>query len=155
MYHLTGEYECKMDAKGRIKLPAALVRQLESGTLTFFVNRGMEKCLSLFTKKTWEAKMEQIGQLNPYDPKHRQFIRFFQRGATEVVLDSSGRLLIPKHLHPYAGIKKTIVLSGILNYVEIWSKENYGIELENEPEDFSALAQEVFGNTANDYYKEN
>ena len=72
MFQLTGEYECKMDPKGRIKLPAGLIRQLSaSGSLSFVINRGFEKCLMLYPKEVWDQKTQEVNNLNIYIPKPR------------------------------------------------------------------------------------
>lgn len=146
MFQLTGEYECKIDAKGRIKLPAGLIRQLSAhGTLSFVINRGFEKCLMLYPKQVWEKKTKEVNQLNIYIPKNRQFVRYFYRGASPVNSDGAERLLIPKSLNEYAGLGKEVVLFAYNEQIEIWSKEHYATMISTEPEEFSGLAAEVFG----------
>ena len=57
MYQLRGEYECSVDAKGRLRLPSGLLRQFGgSGSLSFVVNRGFEKCIMLYPKEVWDRK---------------------------------------------------------------------------------------------------
>ncbi len=147
MNQLKGEFECKLDPKGRLKLPAALLRQLESENgFSFTVNRGFEKNLMLYPKNIWEEKTREINQrLNNYNKKHRQFIRYFYRGATEVIPDGADRILLPKSLMEHAGLDKEIILFAYQQQIEIWSKDQYLNALNNEPEDFSDLADEVFG----------
>ena len=147
MFQLTGEYECKMDVKGRIKLPAGLIRQLSgSGSLSFVINRGFEKCLMLYPQQVWEKKTQEVNLLNIYNPKERQFIRYFYRGATEVSTDSAERILVPKSLIEYALLDKELMLLAYHEQIEIWAKDKDAAMLENEPEEFSELAAEVFGN---------
>ena len=150
--HLKGEYECKLDAKGRLRLPSALIKQLGSGdNLIFAINRGFEKNLMFYPKDVWDKKTKEINQrLNNYNRTHRQFIRYFYRGASELVLDNSDRVLIPKGLIEHADLEKEVILFAYQEQVEIWSKENYLLELNREPDDFSQLAHEVFGNPATD-----
>ena len=147
MYQFTGEYECKVDSKGRIRMPSALIRQI-GGTepLRFTVNRGFEQHLMLYPKNVWEKKTKEINQLNIYNTTQRQAIRYFYRGATELVLDSADRLLLPKSLIEYAGIEKGVVLFAYHEQIEIWAKDRYDQILEAEPEDFSKIADEIFGN---------
>ncbi len=146
MFQLTGEYECKMDAKGRVKLPAGLIRQFGAAdTLTFVINRGFEKCLMLYPKEVWEKKTLEVNQLNIYIPKNRQFVRYFYRGASPVSSDGADRLLIPKSLNEYAGLGKELVLFAYHEQIEIWSKDRYAQMLDTEPEEFSDLAAAVFG----------
>jgi MraZ protein len=146
MYQFTGEYECKLDAKGRLRLPSALIRQIGGAEkLSFTVNRGFEKHLMLYPRDVWEKKTKEINQLNLYNTRQRQAIRYFYRGATEVFLDSADRLLVPKSLAEYAGIDKELVLFAYHEQIEIWSKEKYEQMLAEEPDDFSQIADDIFG----------
>ncbi|MEM7102592.1 MAG: division/cell wall cluster transcriptional repressor MraZ [Bacteroidota bacterium] len=146
MKQLFGEYECKIDAKGRMRLPSDLLSQLDQeGEMTFIINRGSGKYLRLFPEKVWEVESEKVNQLNPYDKDNMKFIRLFNRGASKITTDSSNRILVKKNLLEWAGIEKEAILSTMFNYIEIWSKDNWEMELTNEPEDFSDLAQKVLG----------
>jgi MraZ protein len=140
-----GEYEATVDAKGRFLLPAGFKRQLPEGEITTFViNRGFEKCLSLYPKKSWDPLYSQISTLHDFDPKVREFRRYFLNGATEVEPDTAGRILLPQNLKDYAGIGKDIVLAAAVDKIEIWDKEKYEKFFESySPKDFSALAQTV------------
>ena len=150
MQRLTGEYECKVDAKGRLRMPSSLVRQLSSDNLTFTVNRGFEKNLILYPKEVWTQKAAEIdSHLNMYNSKQRQVLRYFYRGATEVALDASDRILLPKTVLKYADIADKVMLVGIQQQVEIWSLEEYEKMISQEPEDFSQIADEIFGNSVN------
>jgi len=147
MQRLTGEYECKVDAKGRLRMPSSLVRQLSSENLTFTVNRGFEKNLILYPREVWMQKAAEIdSQLNMYSTKQRQVLRYFYRGATEITLDGSDRILLPKTLVKYAGISKTVMLFAIQQQIEIWSLEEYEKMISQEPEDFAQIADDIFGN---------
>jgi MraZ protein len=144
MTNLIGEYECKIDAKGRFMLPAGLKKQLPPEVQDkFVVNRGFENCLVLYPQNVWKVISDEVNQLNLYNKKNRDFVRYFYRGASELILDSVNRLLLPKQLTEYAGIDKEIVLFAFSNRVEIWSKAAYTRLQTNEPEDFSSLAEEV------------
>jgi MraZ protein len=144
MTNLIGEFECRIDVKGRFMLPAGLKKQLPPEEQErFVINRGFEKCLVLYPRNVWKVISDEVNQLNLYSKKNRDFVRYFYRGATEMVLDSANRLLLPKQLSIYAGIEKEVVLSAFSNRVEIWSKGVYDNLLTNEPEDFSKLAEEV------------
>ena len=150
MYQFTGEYDCKVDAKGRLRLPSALVRQVGGNHLSFTVNRGFEKHLIMYPREVWERKTKEINQLNIYSQQHRRVIRYFYRGATEVQLDSADRVLLPKSLLDYASIEKEVMLFAYQDQIEIWSKKGYEQMIEQEPEDFSSIADMVFGNNAAD-----
>ncbi len=145
MIGFLGEYESTVDAKGRFLLPAGFKKQLPEGDEgQFVINRGFEKCLTLYPKSSWEPIFTEISKLNDFDPKVREFRRYFMNGATMMELDSAGRLLIPQNLKAHAGIEKDIVLVSAVNKIEIWDKSKYQEFFESfSPESFSGLAQQV------------
>jgi MraZ protein len=106
-------------------LPAGLRKQLGETANTFVLNRGFEKCLTLYPMSSWEPIVEQISKQNQFDPKVREFRRQFLAGATEVELDSAGRMLLPHTLKEFAGLGKDIILVGALDKVEIWEVVKY------------------------------
>lgn len=135
-----------MDAKGRLMLPAALRRQVSPESQDrFVVNRGFENCLALYPFNEWQKISAEINQLNLYVKKNREFARYFYRGATEILVDSAGRILLPKRLCEYADIKQDLILSAWSNKIEIWSREKFEGMLSEEPADFAMLAEEVMG----------
>ncbi len=143
---LLGEYECKIDAKGRMRMPSGLIAQLgESGAHTFVINRGFEQCLMLYPETVWDRITNEINQLNLYNKKNRDFVRYFYRGAQKVAMDSADRILVSKRLLEYAGVDKEVILSAYSDRIEIWAKNQYEELLEEEPADFSDLAEDVLG----------
>ncbi|MEJ6979832.1 division/cell wall cluster transcriptional repressor MraZ [Pedobacter sp. P351] len=146
MSHFLGEFECKLDAKGRLMLPAGLRKQMpEAEREGLVVNRGFEKHLVIYTRKEWDTIVEDLSKLNQYEKKTREFIRYFTRGATELSLDAAGRILLPKSLLEYAGMGADVVLASQFNKIEVWAKDTYDAQLDNEPDNFSNLAEEVMG----------
>ena len=146
MPQLHGEYECKIDAKGRIRMPSQLLRQLgESGPYSFFINRGFEKCLMIYPKKVWDKNLERMKKLNVYRTQDRNFIRYFFRGVSDVVTDSADRILLNKGLLNYAEVQKEVVLFAYLDRIELWDKQTYEKWLNQEPQDFASLAEQVLG----------
>lgn len=145
MIGFLGEFEATIDAKGRFLLPAGFKKQLpQDAAAKFVINRGFEKCLTLYPLQSWEPIFSQISQLNDFDPKVREFRRYFLNGAIEVELDSAGRLLLPKNLLGHASLEKDIVLVSAVNKIEIWDKVKYDQFFESyNPESFSDLANQV------------
>ncbi len=145
--HLIGEFDCKLDAKGRLMVPSGLKKQLPlADTEGLVINRGFETYLTIYTKAEWDKITTQLAQLNPFEKKTREFIRYFTRGATVLNLDASGRVLLPKSLLEYAGITTEVVLSCQFDKIEVWAKDTYDAQLDDEPENFANLAEEVMGN---------
>ncbi len=146
MAHFLGEFECKLDVKGRMMIPSGLKKQLpEADKEGLVINRGFEKHLVIYTRKEWEKIVDDLSKLNSYEKKTREFIRYFTRGASELSLDAAGRVLLPKNLTEYAGIKNDVVLACQFNKIEVWAQEAYDTQLDNEPENFARLAEEVMG----------
>ncbi len=143
---LTGEYDCKLDAKGRLRLPAGLLKQLsvlESDV--FIINRGYENHLMLYPEVVWEKKTKEINQLNINVKDHRKAIRYFFRGASKVRIDGNERVLLSKALLDYADIEREVVLFAYQEQIEIWDKKAYEEMLDEEPENFSDLAEKIWG----------
>ncbi|MBT2562837.1 division/cell wall cluster transcriptional repressor MraZ [Pedobacter sp. ISL-68] len=147
MTQLLGEFDCKLDAKGRLMVPAALKKQLpESEKEGLIINRGFEKNLVIYPKNVWDAVVADLAKLNIYDQENRAFVRAFTRGATELSLDAAGRVLLPKSLVEYAGIGSDLVLACQLDRIEVWDKKAYEDIFDDVPANFASLAQKVMGN---------
>lgn len=146
-----GEYEATMDSKCRFLLPIGFKKQLgDRISEEFVLNRGFEKCLSLYPISEWQPIFDKIRNLNDFDPKVREFKRYFLAGATSIALDSAGRLLLPKNLMEYAGLSRDLILASNTNKIEIWDKSKYQQIFENfSSDDFSALAKQVMASGEN------
>jgi len=146
--NLIGTYECKVDAKGRLMVPAALKKQLAPMLQEGFVMKRsvFQPCLELYPMSQWDKLMMKMNGLNRFKKKNNDFIRRFTAGVKTVEVDTNGRLLIPKDLTAFAGIEKEIVLSSAINIVEIWDKDKYENAIDAASDDFAELAEEVMGN---------
>ena len=132
-------------------MPGALKKQIPAKEQkAFIIHRGIEKHLVIYTRKEWTIISSEVNELNLYVRKNREFIRKFNRGATEMELDSTNRLLLPKSLAEYAGIEKDIVLFAYGNRIEVWSESEYERMMKDESSDFASLAEEVMGKRRKD-----
>ncbi len=147
MLNLIGVHECKMDAKGRVAIPAGLKKQLlpmlERG---FVIKRSVfQKCLELYPMDEWERTMNKVNKLNRFVKKNNDFIRMFTAGVKLIDMDANGRLNIPKDLMNFANLSNDLVLSSSVGMIEVWNKDAYENSI-NDPEvDFGALAEDVMG----------
>ena len=94
-----GDYECKVDAKGRIILPMAFKKQMPAGAPDHFVVRKdiFENCLVLYAIDDWNSQLEKIRKkINTYNREHNMFLRNFFKGTAELSLDNNNRMLIPR-----------------------------------------------------------
>ncbi len=145
MYNFIGEYRVKIDDKGRVKLPKDLLSQLDESTaFPMVVNRGYEKHLMLYPNDVWLEKTKEINKLDINKSKERQAIRYFNRSARRLTLDSAERILIPKTLIDYAGLEKDLILFAYGSQIEIWDAKAYENLLENEPENFSEILDNLY-----------
>ncbi len=140
-----GDYTCRIDAKGRVLLPSAFIKQLPvQGQDRFVVKKDIfEKCLVLYPIEEWEFQNKLIrSKINPYKKEHNEFLRNFYRGTAELVLDGNNRLLIPKRLIELVGITKELILAGQDSKIEIWPRDAYEKQEAGENE-FAKLAEKI------------
>ena len=151
MINLIGVYECKVDTNGRLMFSSALKKQLLSVINDgFVIKRSVyRKCLELYPMGIWNKEIENVNKLNRFIEENNDFIRLFMVGVKIVELDGSGRLLIPKDLIKFVGIKKDIVLASAIDRIEIWDKEEYESEIQKRTPDFPDLAKKVMGRKDN------
>ena len=147
MNSLIGTYDCKVDAKGRLMIPAGMKKHLSPILEAGFVLRRsvFQACLELYPMAEWQTLMQKMNKLNKFKKKNNDFIRRFSAGARMVEVDATGRLLIPKDLIGFAGIQKNIVISPSINIIEIWDKDRYEQAINDATDDFADLAEEVMG----------
>jgi MraZ protein len=151
MVNLLGEYEATIDSKGRFLVPGGLKKQLPEGETKMVICRGFEKCLTLYPMASWEPIVQRLRRLNDFDPKVREFKRFFLGGATEVELDGAGRILLPQPLKEFAGLEKEITLAADIDKVNIWDSGKYKKFFEDFSADaFSSLAADVMAGKTDD-----
>ncbi|MGV6861784.1 MAG: division/cell wall cluster transcriptional repressor MraZ [Putridiphycobacter sp.] len=146
MAGLVGEFECKIDAKGRFSFPSGLRKQLSpDANEVFMMNKGFENCLTLYPMNEWDKVSARLSKLNLFKPKNRMFYRLFHQGAKQLALDNAGRILIPSDLMKRIGLKREIILTAYNDRIEIWSKDEYFELMEGNMADFADLADEVMG----------
>ena len=152
MNAIIGTYECKVDSKGRLLVPAPLKKQLLPDiSAGFILKRSVfQPCLELYPMSEWNLMMLKINKLNKFIKKNNDFIRRFTAGVKVVEIDTLGRLLIPKDLTIFAQISKDVVFSSAVNIIEIWDKHAYEKAIDDAVLDFAELAEEVMGNQNND-----
>ena len=149
---IIGTYECKVDAKGRLLLPAPFKKQLAANLQDGFVLKRsvFQPCLELYPMAEWNVMMQKINKLNRFVKKNNDFIRRFTAGVKTVEIDNLGRLLVAKDLMSFASISKDVVLSSAINIIEIWDKDLYEKAIDDSVVDFADLAEEVMGNFNDD-----
>jgi len=119
-----GEFSHSVDSKGRVAVPAKFRGGVKGGAI---ITRGLDKCLFIFTKKDWETLAEKLISLPLAQSNSRAFVRLMLSGASDVKLDSQGRILVPDYLRTYAGVKKIVKVIGVYNRMELWDEKTWDI----------------------------
>lgn len=142
MTFFTSEYESKLDAKGRLVLPAKIKAQLpEAGGSELVIRRGFEQCLILYPMVEFKKVFSKISGLNEFNEEYRKLQRNFLSGVVTVELDNNGRFLIPRNMLAYAQIERDVMLVGMGNKVEVWNPTIYEKQLIQDPGELSKLAE--------------
>ena len=150
MAGLVGEFEVKLDEKGRFLFPSGLRKQLPtSSQRDFMLNKGFEECLTLFPLPDWERISDKLSKMNLFKPKNRMFYRLFHQGAKQVTLDNAGRVLIPVALMERVGLESEVMLIAYNDRIEICDKSKYFDMIEGNMAVFADLADEVMGDLDN------
>ncbi len=139
-----GEYLHGIDRKGRIILPARF-RDVykEHGIERFFVTRGLDKCIFMFTEEEWRSQEQKFKSMPFTKQETRSFNRLFFSGAIEVVPDKQGRFIIPQYLKDYAHIKKDSIIIGVSNRIEIWDTKTWQDFYANSSQSFEKIAENI------------
>ena len=152
MATFTGEFECKVDVKGRIILPMAFKKQMPADAQDHFVVRNdiFEKCLVLYSIEDWKIQVAKIRRrINPYNREHNMFLRNFYKGTAELSLDNSNRFLVPKRMLDLIGAERDVVLAGQDGRIEIWPADVYK-KIDMPVGDFANLAEKLLGGSNNE-----
>lgn len=150
MAGLVGEFEVKLDGKGRFLFPSGLRKQLlPASQRDFMLNKGFEDCLTLYPLSEWGKVSEKLSKMNLFKPKNRMFYRLFHQGAKQVALDNVGRVLIPSSLVERVGLLQELMLIAYNDRIEIWDKSKYFNLIDGNMADFADLADDVMGDLDN------
>lgn len=116
---LIGQYDSKVDSKGRSAFPKKFREILGDNLIVTF---GYENSLIVVAQKNWKALLEGTEGRPFIQSETRETQRFLLGGASSVELDSKGRFILPSYLREFGRIKEKIVFVGLSRYVEIWDK---------------------------------
>jgi len=113
-----GEYEYKIDSKGRLPLPPKFRQELGAELI---LTRGAEKCIILYPLAEWHKLAESLTSKNLRPSKLRKLNRYMFGSAFNLTIDGQGRIALPSLLRTHAGIEDTAIIVGENNCIEIWS----------------------------------
>ena len=139
-----GEYEHALDKKGRLILPAKIRETAKSHYIEkFFITRGLDDCLFMFAEEEWKTQEAKFKVMSFTKAEARKFNRLYFSGAVEIVFDRQGRVLIPKYLKEFAGIKHNVMIIGVSNRIEIWDVDKWKEFYNTEKGSFNKISENL------------
>ena len=130
MSYPVGYFECKLDSKGRLLVPADFKEQMGEQVEEGFVLRpamnSKDHFLELYTRQDWDDMQNELkSKVNRFNPAHLAALRALNDGARFIKLDASGRLQIPRDLVLKGSLNKDVVISSETLKLEIWDRDLY------------------------------
>lgn len=135
-----GTYEPKLDAKGRLILPAKFRDELAGGLV---ITRGQERCLYVFSSAEFERMYVELRRAPLSSKEARDYVRVMLSGASDDIPDKQGRVVIPQTLRSYASLERDIVVIGAGSRVEIWNADAWQHYLADHEQAFAETGSEV------------
>ena len=123
MAELLGTHRYQLDPKGRVSLPAKFREAFGDGC---WLTVGQDRCLYVFPRAEWERRSAEVTASPLADAVARAYARFFFGSSEEGRMDGQGRITIPQRLREAVGIRKDVVVLGVLDRMEIWDRDEHG-----------------------------
>ncbi len=140
-----GEYLHTLDEKDRFIFPAKFrekVKALEKKK--FFITRGLDGCLFLVSQEAWEKLEDKLKSLPFTKQQSRSFNRLYFSGASEIDIDTQGRITLPEYLKEFAQIQREVVIIGVADRIEIWGKDRWDKFYQENKKRFEEMAENLF-----------
>lgn|SRR3990170_7864250 len=135
-----GRYEHSIDGKGRLSIPSRFREALARRRQKVLILTHFDSCVAAYPLDEWRQLEERIRKQSTLQKDIRAFLRLFYSGATETAVDGQGRILIPPPLREKAGLAREVMIVGVLNKIEIWSKARWEEFLAGSPVTFEDVA---------------
>ena len=139
---LVGTFEHRLDVKGRLVIPARFREELGSSVVASF---GIDRCVSVYSQRSWESILERLHNLPYSKGKTRDLVRVLLASAHEVPIDPAGRILLPQSLRDQAGIEQEVSINGVLDHIEVWDSDKWNTYRSRVMETLPEIAEEVDG----------
>lgn len=135
-----GEYNHNLDDKGRLAIPVKFRTILKKGAV---VTKGLDNCLFLYSKEQFDKIAQKFAALPLSQAKARAFSRHMLAGAMEVEFDSQGRVTLPEYLRKFSELKKSVIVAGLYNHLEIWNEAAWNKYKGEAEKNSNAIAEEL------------
>jgi len=124
-----GRYEHTLDAKGRVILPAKFRLAFEHGG---YLTENREGCLALWTPGEFERQKAAMLERASVGRTGRNRARLWASNSQDVEIDRQGRMAIPAHLRSFAGLETDVLVTGVIDRVELWNPSVWAERVEPE-----------------------
>lgn len=139
-----GEYLHSIDRKGRLIFPSKFREVAKANFIEkFYITRGLDKCLFMFSEEEWRSQEQKFRTISFTKQQARTFNRIYFSGAQEATADRQGRILISQYLKDFAQIKRDVVIVGVSNRIEIWSKDLWEKFYSDSRQSFEEIAEKL------------
>jgi MraZ protein len=135
-----GEYELRIDYKGRVAIPVKFREAFRAGLV---LSRGFDRCLNIYTMVEWGKVADRLSSLPVTRLNPRRIARFTFSGAFDLEPDRQGRVVLPLSLRQYAGINDEAVMVGSHSHLQIWSRELWIAEKQYMAEHAAEIAEAI------------
>ena len=120
-----GEFEYRIDEKGRVPIPPKFRKELKDGVV---LTQGVEQCITAYPLSEWKKLAASLTTGSVTRSKLRRLNRAIFATAFSLNIDGQGRIALPIPLRQYASIEEEVVIAGANNYLELWNKEQWEAE---------------------------
>ena len=114
-----GEFEYKVDEKGRVPIPPKFRKELKEGVV---LTPGVEKCITAYPLSEWKKLAATYTTGSVPRSKLRKLNRAIFATAFSLNIDGQGRVALPNPLREYSEIMDEVIIAGANTYLEIWNK---------------------------------
>lgn len=137
---LVGNYHHNLQGKRRLAIPAQFRTELGENPM---ITRGIEQCLHILPFNIWSDLTTNLGTNPLAGADKRNFRRLMAHEAYQIEFDAQGRILIPQSLNEWAGLSKTVVVAGSIQWVELWDLSIYKAFVEELKTQTSVIAERI------------
>jgi len=147
-----GKYVYSVDEKGRVNLPSKF-RKMTKGKM-YVLSKGLENCIFIFPQSRWSQYVKGFMPMTFARKDDRDFFRLLGSNTEGVQLDDQGRVKIRDDFLEYAGIKKEVLLIGVMDHIELWDPERWESYQKHIAKSYSDLAEEALSKVnLSDYFE--
>ena len=135
-----GTFNHNIDSKNRLIIPSKFREEIgENATMTI----GHDHCIVVYTQESWKTLEEKLKSYDLNSSLARKQIRLIAGSASSFTVDPQGRVVLPSNLLKHSNINKEVVIVGNIDYIEIWSKENWDAYYDEASEDYDSISEQL------------